>query len=214
MRPQTAELSIVMRSIMMWSMASSKSAKKTSSHVRIIGGKWKGRKLKFNPSADLRPTLGRTRETLFNWLRGHLQDAHCVDLFAGSGALGFEALSQGAAQVTFVEKHRRHVDQIRQHVADLGASHLAHAACCDARKNLTDNPDRYQIAFVDPPFKQPELITPVLESLVRTQKEMMFVYLESNAADTALAAIDAVPLSIHRQTRAGDALGYLLIPTV
>ena len=67
--------------------------KRKSQEVRIIGGKWKGRKLRFQSAPSLRPTLGRLRETLFNWLRPDLCDARCLDLFAGSGILGFEALS-------------------------------------------------------------------------------------------------------------------------
>ncbi|MEN9806994.1 MAG: hypothetical protein RL756_1514, partial [Pseudomonadota bacterium] len=77
-----------------------------TNEVRIIGGKFRGRKLRFPDAPGLRPTLGRSRETLFNWLVGDIVDARCLDLFAGSGALGFEALSRGARRVTFVEQSR------------------------------------------------------------------------------------------------------------
>ncbi|HRE33073.1 MAG TPA: RsmD family RNA methyltransferase, partial [Candidatus Berkiella sp.] len=70
--------------------------------IRIIGGKWRGRQIKVLPHIGVRPTPSRVRETVFNWLIGHLIDAQCLDLFAGSGALGFEALSRGAKKVTFV----------------------------------------------------------------------------------------------------------------
>ena len=78
-----------------------------NNEVRIIGGQWKGRKLRFPARPELRPTLGRVRETLFNWLAPVVSDSSCLDLFAGSGALGFEALSRGAAEVTFVERDRK-----------------------------------------------------------------------------------------------------------
>ena len=70
--------------------------------VRIIGGEWRGRRIRFPSAADLRPTPDRVRETLFNWLQGVIGDARCLDLFAGSGALGLEARSRGAAEVVFV----------------------------------------------------------------------------------------------------------------
>ncbi|HYL70422.1 MAG TPA: 16S rRNA (guanine(966)-N(2))-methyltransferase RsmD, partial [Candidatus Dormibacteraeota bacterium] len=72
--------------------------------MRIIGGSWRGRKLRFPDSPAIRPTPDRVRETLFNWLGGAVHGARCLDLFAGSGALGLEALSRGAAHVTFVER--------------------------------------------------------------------------------------------------------------
>ena len=81
--------------------------------VRIIGGKWKGRKLSFAASKTLRPTLGRVRETLFNWLMADVEDARCLDLFAGSGALGFEALSRGAREVTFVDNNHHAATALR-----------------------------------------------------------------------------------------------------
>jgi len=73
--------------------------------LRIIGGRWRARKFRF-PSSDIRPTPDRVRETLFNWLQPRIEGAHCLDLFAGSGALGLEALSRGAASVLFIEQQR------------------------------------------------------------------------------------------------------------
>src|SRR4051812_18250042 len=82
------------------------------SAVRIIGGEWRGRKLHFPQSADLRPTPDRVRETLFNWLQFHVHGRRCLDLFTGSGALGFEALSRGAGAAVFVEKDAAAAAQI------------------------------------------------------------------------------------------------------
>ena len=89
--------------------------------VRIIGGLWKGRKLRFPLQQGLRPSLGRVRETLFNWLRDRVQDSDCLDLFAGSGALGFEALSRGAKSVTFIERERTAVQALKDNARFLDA---------------------------------------------------------------------------------------------
>ena len=94
---------------------------KIKQQLRIVGGKWKGRKLTFPKNQDLRPTLSRTRETLFNWLRPSILNSSCLDLFAGSGALGFEAMSQGASTLTFVEKDRDAFQNIQKQAVLLEA---------------------------------------------------------------------------------------------
>jgi 16S rRNA (guanine966-N2)-methyltransferase len=90
--------------------------------LRIIAGQWRGKTFRF-PDADIRPTPDRVRETLFNWLQGRVEGAHCLDLYAGSGALGLEALSRGAASVVFVEHQRAAVDALRALLRDWQASH-------------------------------------------------------------------------------------------
>ena len=89
--------------------------------VRIIGGMWRGRKLKVPANAAARPSLGRARETLFNWLAGGVEGSHCLDLFAGSGALGFEALSRGAPSLVLVDNHRSAADVLLENARRLGA---------------------------------------------------------------------------------------------
>ncbi|MBE2295503.1 MAG: 16S rRNA (guanine(966)-N(2))-methyltransferase RsmD, partial [Phycisphaerales bacterium] len=89
--------------------------------LRVIGGQWRGRRLSFPDLPGLRPTPDRVRETLFNWLAPVLPGARCLDLFAGSGALGIEALSRGAAEVVFVERHPRAVNTLRAQLDQLGA---------------------------------------------------------------------------------------------
>jgi len=96
----------------------------TRNQVRIIGGLWKGRKLRFAAGAGLRPTPARVRETLFNWLGPGIEGADCLDLFAGSGALGFEALSRGARSLTSVDNDRRAAESLRGNGAQLGAVRL------------------------------------------------------------------------------------------
>ena len=121
--------------------------------LRNIGGEWRGRKLAFPPLAGLRPTPDRVRETLFNWLRDVIPGARCLDLFAGSGALGFEALSRGAAAAVLVDEQAQVVAQLREHTTTLhatGAS-VIHA---DALTFLRQPPARpYDVVFLDPPFQ-------------------------------------------------------------
>lgn len=120
--------------------------------VRIIGGKWRGRKLGFPAQQQLRPSLGRVRETLFNWLRERVIDSRCLDLYAGSGALGFEALSRGAATATLVEQDRRTADSLRQNAARLGAAAECRVICMAAERFLTLPDEPWDVILLDPPF--------------------------------------------------------------
>ena len=125
----------------------------TRNSVRIIGGKWRGRKLTFGSFDGLRPTADRGRETLFGWLDPHLSDSHCLDLFAGSGSLGFEALSRGAATATMVDVRAMVVAQLTQEAARLGAVPVIVRA--DARnwlRRAQADARRYDVIFLDPPF--------------------------------------------------------------
>ena len=120
--------------------------------LRIIGGQWRGRKLLFTATEGLRPTPDRVRETLFNWLAGATADARCLDLFAGSGALGLEALSRGASHCTFVDAADTSIDNIRQHLDTL-ACQQAHIFKMDALRWLQQAQDQaFDIVFLDPPF--------------------------------------------------------------
>ena len=120
--------------------------------LRIIGGIWRGRRLRFPPSAEIRPTPDRVRETLFNWLAARVPGARCLDLVAGSGALGLEALSRGAAHVTFVEHERTAAREIAARLQEWGA-HGAQIEAVDALRFLDGKPAKpFDIAFLDPPF--------------------------------------------------------------
>jgi 16S rRNA (guanine966-N2)-methyltransferase len=125
--------------------------------LRIIGGCWRGRKLRFPPSPELRPTPDRVRETLFNWLSPRLPGARCLDLFAGSGALGLESLSRGAAHVTFVERDAAAVRELRARLAEWGASG-ARVEQADALRFLAGAQESFDIVFLDPPFES-DLLT-------------------------------------------------------
>ncbi len=122
------------------------------SSLRIIGGQWRGRKLSFTPAEGLRPTTDRVRETLFNWLAADIHGAHCLDLFAGSGALGLEALSRGAAHCDFVDTSREVVQQLAAHLQILGAESRGRPDRTSALEFIESASTPWDIVFVDPPF--------------------------------------------------------------
>lgn len=125
--------------------------------LRIVAGKWRSRLLDIAEVPGLRPTSERIRETLFNWLSPSIQGARCLDLFAGTGALGFEALSRGAAQVVFVDSSRRAIRAIENSVKTLDAMG-AMVHCGDAEDYLrTARRESFDIVFLDPPFADDRL---------------------------------------------------------
>ena len=120
--------------------------------VRIIGGTWRGRRVAFPDLPGLRPTPDRVRETLFNWLQQRVAGARCLDLFAGSGALGLEALSRGAREVVFVDRAPAVVLNLRAQLSRLDASAPATILEADAVRFLQSPGLAFDIAFLDPPF--------------------------------------------------------------
>jgi 16S rRNA (guanine966-N2)-methyltransferase len=121
--------------------------------IRIIAGKWRGRKLDVIDTPGLRPTPDRVRETLFNWIQQEIVGARCLDLFAGTGALGFEALSRDASEVVMVESNPRIVDSLKQHAETLKSeNHTIQLA--DGLSWLKQSTKSFDIIFLDPPFQQ------------------------------------------------------------
>lgn len=142
--------------------AKAKGGAKGKSELRIIGGLWRGRRLSFVAEEGLRPTLDRYRETLFNWLMFDVEGAHCLDLFAGSGALGLEALSRGARHVDFVDLSARAVSNIKHHLQTLDcerASVYQSGAEPWLKQQRAAKP--YDLIFLDPPFHK-DLLQPCL----------------------------------------------------
>lgn len=138
----------------------------SESTLRLIGGTWRSRKLSFRETPGLRPTPDRVRETLFNWLAPIIPGARCLDLFAGSGALGLEALSRGARDVCFVEAHAATAAILRSNLQLLNAS-SAQVWSGDALAFLSQPcAQPYDVVFLDPPFRQGWLdrVCPLLES--------------------------------------------------
>jgi len=119
--------------------------------LRIIGGEWRGRRIRFPGEGGIRPTPDRVRETLFNWLSAAVPGSRCLDLFAGSGALGLEALSRGAREATFVEQNRENTEKLRETLALL-APGRATVVRAEALAWLKGPATAYDIAFLDPPF--------------------------------------------------------------
>ncbi len=130
-----------------------KSTDGTAGRVRIIGGLWRRSVLRFPALADLRPTPDRVRETLFNWLGQDLSGRACLDLYAGSGALGFEAASRGASRVVLVERDRQAAAALRANAQRLsaGATQVVEG---DASAFLGGAKERFDVVFLDPPFRQ------------------------------------------------------------
>ena len=147
--------------------------------VRIIAGKWRSRIVRFPAGAELRPTPDRVRETLFNWLGQSLDDLSCLDLFAGSGALGFEALSRGASRVVMVERDRKVAAGLRESGRELGATGLD-VVESDALAYLARAGERFDVAFVDPPFAS-NLAASSLDALRPRLNAGARVYVESGA---------------------------------
>ncbi|MCW8899885.1 MAG: 16S rRNA (guanine(966)-N(2))-methyltransferase RsmD [Gammaproteobacteria bacterium] len=138
---------------------------KGSNQLRIIGGEWRGRKLRFPDAPNLRPTPDRVRETIFNWLMPVIHGARCLDLFAGSGALGLEALSRGAAFTTFVDSHKKATQALQGHLDLLGANTQAEVIHMDSVKFLNNMAQAYSLVFLDPPYHLDfmEKVVPLLE---------------------------------------------------
>jgi len=170
--------------------------------VRIIGGKWRSRLLKFPPAAQLRPTPDRVRETLFNWLGQRLDGLECLDLFAGSGALGFEALSRGASRAVMVESDPGVAQALRENAKVLDATG-AEIVQRDALEYLGKAKDEFDVAFVDAPYAS-GLAGRAMQRLAPRLKAGARVYVES-AEPLALGP----PWSPLREDRAG-AVRYAL----
>jgi len=122
--------------------------------VRVIAGAWRGRRIEFPDLPGLRPTLDRIRETLFNWLQQEVSNARCLDLFAGSGALGLEALSRGAREAVFVEQAVAAAYALRAQLARFGATGRGRVVEMGARRFLATPREPFDLLFVDPPFGQ------------------------------------------------------------
>ena len=133
------------------------------SQVRIIGGVHRGRKLPFAELPGLRPTGDRIRETLFNWLQPVIQGARCLDLFAGSGALGIEAASRGAGEVVMVDTASAVIRQLERNKSLLGLDHLS-IVRADALQFLDQTPTPFDLVFLDPPFTG-NLLQPLCQRL-------------------------------------------------
>ncbi|PCI59216.1 MAG: 16S rRNA (guanine(966)-N(2))-methyltransferase RsmD [Gammaproteobacteria bacterium] len=148
------------------SKTTSKINRKSSGSIRIIAGKYRGRKLPVLDAQGLRPTTDRVKETLFNWLMPYINETNCLDCFAGSGGLGFEALSRGATKVVFLELNKNAADQLKQNVVllkDLRAE-VIQTNSIEFLKPNNANKQLFDLVFIDPPFRQ-QLLNPIVENI-------------------------------------------------
>jgi len=188
--------------------------KKTSfkrNTVRIIGGSLRSRRINFPDLPGLRPTSDRIRETLFNWLQDDIPDARCLDLFAGSGALGIEALSRGAERVVFVEKDQKAVNSIAENLHHFEITN-ADLYCMDARhwaQHYRNNKERqYGVVFLDPPFVD-NIIYQACSQMVESNclKPKCKIYIE--VADKIIKDKLPVDWGLKRNKQAGLVQYYL-----
>lgn len=175
--------------------------------VRIIGGEWRGRKLHFPQSPAIRPTPDRVRETVFNWLQSSVAGARCLDLFAGSGALGFEALSRGAAEVVFVDTDPASVRHVAQMLQTLKCNRGT-VVQQEAVSYLAGPAQAFDLVFLDPPFAD-RVLGPLCARLEAGGwlKPGARVYLEAAAADGE--PVLPAGWELLRSKRAGE-VGYHL----
>jgi len=185
-----------------------------ANRLRIIGGRWRGSKLNFPDIVAIRPTPDRVRETLFNWLQADINNARCLDLYAGSGALGLEALSRGAGAVTFIDREPVIGKYLRETLLRLGDTH-AHVITIDASQYLTQTPTPFDIIFLDPPFAavaNENLLSTLVSRLENGWlASPAWIYIECRSDMGAPDTLAGWPANwtLHRSKQAGQ-VGYHL----
>lgn len=180
--------------------------KPNSSQVRIIGGQWKRRSLSFLAVNDLRPTPDRVRETLFNWLQFDIQGTRCLDMFAGSGALGVEALSRGAAECVFFEKNPAQGKHLQQAIVNFGQQ--PQVLIGDSLQLIRQQQQAFDIVFLDPPYSLN--LWQIACQLLIEQKlihQESLIYIEADKDWTALALPEY--WQFFKSTKAGSVHSYL-----
>ncbi|HID8368271.1 TPA: 16S rRNA (guanine(966)-N(2))-methyltransferase [Providencia stuartii] len=177
--------------------------------IRIIGGKWRGRKLPVRDSEGLRPTTDRIKETLFNWLMPIIREARCLDCFAGSGSLGFEALSRFADSVTFIELDKQNAQLLTENKARLQSDN-ANIINGNSLEILGQNGTPFDVVFIDPPFRK-GLLSDTIQLLEKNQwlADESWIYVESEAE----SLLTDIPTNwqLHREKIAGQVAYRLFI---
>ena len=179
--------------------------------VRIIGGKWRSRKIDFPATLELRPSPDRVRETLFNWLAPKIIGSTCLDLFAGSGALGFEALSRGAFWVIFVDTSDAVIKKLRETQQKLQAK-SAEILHDSAEHFLQHTTQAFDIIFLDPPFQKQRI--PTCLELIRSKKLLKangYLYIEQSIDETSWTQPNEASIwSVLKEKRVGQVLFQLV----
>lgn len=188
---------------------------KSINQVRIIGGQHKRRLLTFVDAQGLRPTPDRLKETLFNWLTGYLTDAKVLDACAGSGALGFEAVSRGAKTAILIEPNLAQAQMLKQNAKLLRLSDKLTVVSTDAISALNTMHDAFDIIFIDPPYAlnlwQPILKNLLDNALIHADSK---IYLEADKPLHGILDDDtSAKFTLIKSTKVGQAMAYLLTPT-
>ncbi len=172
---------------------------KQEGKVRIIGGAWRGRKIPVDDAQGLRPTPNRARETLFNWLQATICGANCLDMFAGSGALGIEAVSRGAASSVLIEQDKNTAETLRESLKILDTNKII-VYQADALQWIKTADYAFDIIFLDPPFGK-NMIKQSLSLLAESEclGAQTLVYIESESAWQAEKNVEVI-----KQTKAGQ----------
>ena len=181
--------------------------KRKQGELRIIAGKWRGRKIPFEQT-DVRPTPNRVRETLFNWLMPYIHNADCLDMFAGSGALGFEALSRGAASVVMVDQSRDVIQTLKKNVQLLETDAIT-LINTEVPEELVIPDQQFDIVFIDPPYEK-GLVEICGEWLEENQllKPNALIYIEAEQS------LSPLPIPEHWQvlkSKTAGQVGYHLL---
>lgn len=187
---------------------------KAVNQVRIIGGQHKRRLLTFVDAQGLRPTPDRLKETLFNWLTGYLTDAKILDACAGSGALGFEAVSRGAKTAILIEPNLAQAQMLKQNAKLLRLSDKLTIVSTDAISALNTMHDAFDIIFIDPPYAlnlwQPILKNLLDNALIHADSK---IYLEADKPLHSILDDDtSAKFTLIKSTKVGQAMAYLLTP--
>lgn len=175
--------------------------------LRIIGGEWRSRQIVFDDAPGLRPTPSRVRETLFNWLQADIVNSRCLDLYAGSGALGFEAASRGARRVVQVESNPKACQKLRDNIATLQARQIE-LVSLDVGRFLRGPAESFDLVFLDPPFGH-DLVLPTCQLLERQGWLAGYakIYVE---AERSLALIDMPANWQPLKSKVAGEVGYYL----
>lgn len=183
--------------------------KHSQNSLRIIGGEWRGRRLNFAKVDAIRPTPDRVRETLFNWLAPMMRNAHCLDLFAGSGALGFESLSRGAESVVMCDTNPKIMASLKDNAALLKTTKGSFLQT-DALSFLNRNTQKFDLVFLDPPFDS-EFLKTCFESLEKNNclNEDAMIYVETHSK----SELPEIPESwtLHRSKKSAGVAYSLFI---
>ena len=168
--------------------------------MRVITGEARGRKLVTLEGEDVRPTTDRVKEGMFNIIQFDLEGANVIDLFAGSGQLGIEALSRGAKHCTFIDSANRSVEVVKQNLKTVGFEKRASVFCGDAKMYIGLSKDNFDIALLDPPYNK-NIIDAVLPSVAEKMTDYGVIICESALVETLTET--ACEFSIHREYRYG-----------